>query len=189
MFGAWLRIVLRSGVASRVIALSTLAGLGILPFLAAVLLDPSSLQDMDTDMPLLVRLTPISPIITAILIVDDNELWRLPEVLVPVAFYGLLALFFWTLVEARVRSVRKLVSEQRVLREKRAEEAAQSRPSFMPPANASAAATVAAIASGEHGEVEAVVEQAVEQASATSEPNASEPSANDPDANDPKEPT
>ena len=114
---------------------------------------------------------------------EDNELWRLPEVLVPVAFYGLLALFFWTLVEARVRSVRKLVSEQRVLREKRAEEAAQSRPSFMPPANASAAATVAAIASGEHGEVEAVVEQAVEQASATSEPNASEPSANDPDAN------
>src|SRR5690606_27852329 len=123
----------------------------------------------------LVRLTPISPIITAILIVDDNEIWRLAEVLVPVAFYGLMALFFWTLVEARVRGVRKLVSEQRVLREKRAEEAAQSRPSFMPPANAAVAATVAAIASGEHGEVETVAAQP--SASGADEPSTSEPSA------------
>ncbi|MCA9612353.1 MAG: ABC transporter permease [Polyangiales bacterium] len=153
MFGTWLRIVLRSGVASRVIALSTLAGLGILPFLAAVLIDPSSLQDMDDHMPLLVRLTPISPIITAIIIVDDNEVFRTLEVLVPVAFYGMLALFFWTLVEARVRNVRKLVAEQRVLRERRAEEAAAMRPSFTPPANQEAVATLAAIASGEHGEV------------------------------------
>ncbi len=154
MFGAWLRIVLRSGVASRVVALSTLAGLGILPFLSAVLIDPSSLQDMDDHMPLLVRLTPISPIITSVLIVNDEQITRALEVLVPVAFYGLLALFFWTLVEARVRGVRKLVSEQRAARERRAEEAARSRPSFMPPDTPEAAATLAAIAAGEHGEVE-----------------------------------
>ena len=192
MFGAWLRIVLRSGVASRVIALSTLAGLGILPFLAAVLIDPGSLQDMDTDMPLLVRLTPISPIITAILIVDDDEVWRLAEVLLPVAFYGLMALFFWTLVEARVRSVRNLVSEQRVLREKRAEEAAQSRPSFMPPANATAAATVAAIASGEHGEVETVAAQASAPSGASDPSAPNDASANEEastDVNEPKEPS
>ncbi|MCB9599716.1 MAG: ABC transporter permease [Sandaracinus sp.] len=183
MFGTWLRIVLRSGVASRVIALSTLAGLAILPFLAAVLIDPSSLQDMDDHMPLLVRLTPISPIITAVLIVDDNEVFRTLEVLVPVAFYGMLALFFWTLVEARVRNVRKLVAEQRVLREKRAEEAAAMRPSFTPPANQEAVATLAAIASGEHGEVSELRSSQPPDASSngttTGESSTSEPGTSD----------
>ena len=144
-FGAWLRVVLRSGIASRVLTLAVLLAMVIVPLLMAVILDPDSLDDIDDDdAPLLVRLTPFMHFILGMEIADDGDTWRFVEVAVTVAVYGLAALFFWGLLEARVRKVAGLVKEQRAAREKRAEEAAAQRTSFAPPASPEAIAEAAA---------------------------------------------
>lgn len=143
MFGAWLRVILRSGVASRVITLSTLFALAIIPFFVALLSGPSAMRNFDERSPGVLLLTPISHIITGGFVVDGKA-GRAVEVLVPASFYGLLAVIFWSLLEARVRAVGKSVAEQRLLREQRSEEAAANRPSFTPPVGE----VIAALAAG-----------------------------------------
>ncbi|MBX3249291.1 MAG: ABC transporter permease [Myxococcales bacterium] len=141
MFGAWLRVILRSGVASRVITLSALFALGIIPFFVALLAATGMGSFEESSGVLLV--TPVSHLITGGFVMDGKT-ERAIEVLVPASFYGLLAVIFWSLLEARVRGVGKRVAEQRALRERRAEEAAASRPSFTPPVGE----VIAAIAAG-----------------------------------------
>lgn len=136
-FGAWLRVVLRSGVAARVLTIAAVLVLIVLPLLTSVIIDSDSLDNLDDDPPFLVRFTPIMHFILGIEIADDGQVHRIAEVLVPVVTYGLAAAFFWVLLESRVRRIRTAVNEQRAKREEAAAEAARSRSSFIPPALAS----------------------------------------------------
>lgn len=115
--GAFLRVVLRSGVAARVLTLALLLALVILPFLFSVIVDSSSLDNLDETVPLLVRASPVFPAILSVSIVSDGESWRVVEVLVTAVLYGFGALFFWGALEARVSAVRTRATEQRETRD------------------------------------------------------------------------
>jgi ABC-type transport system involved in multi-copper enzyme maturation permease subunit len=121
---AYLRAMLRNGLAARVLALAVLFGAIVVPLLAQLVWDPRAFDRLDGHTPMLIRLTPISPTILAIqLAADEIPAWRAWEVLVPGVLYGLLALLFWVLVEARVRVVRQAVAAHRARQAERAREA------------------------------------------------------------------
>ena len=124
--GALARVLLRSGVAARVLTIALFLALVILPFLVALLLDADGLRDMDDAPPMLLRFTPIFHLILGVQIVDEGAISRAAEVAAPVFFYGLMAFVCWLSIEARVRSVRKQVDGQRTERDRRASDVARS---------------------------------------------------------------
>ena len=113
-FGTWLRIVLRSGIAARVLAFAAICAMAIVPFLFALIIDPDSLDRLDDEIPLMVTLSPLLPTILAVN-VADGELspFSSAMVMVTVVVYGCLAAFFWVLVEARCAKVKRIAEEQR----------------------------------------------------------------------------
>lgn len=115
--GALLRVILRSGVAARVLTLAIVLAFIILPFLFSVIIDPGSLDDLDDTVPFLVRLSPVFPSILSASIASDGESWRVIEVLITAIVYGLGALLFWGALEGRVRSIKSKVVEQRAARD------------------------------------------------------------------------
>jgi len=141
--GAYLRVILRSGVAARVLSLAVVFGLIVLPLLASVIVDPDSLDDLDDEIPLLVMASPLCHMFLSVGIGDGSRADRVFELLAPVTLYGSLAWLFWFLLEVRVRKVHELVRAQRAQREERAHEAAKRRISLIPPAARGVAAAVA----------------------------------------------
>jgi len=136
--GAWLRAVLHNGIASRVLAVAACLGATIVPFLAALILDPDSLDNLKTDAPLLVRFSPAWPAVLASYIADkDVPAYRALEVLIPAVVYGLLAVFFWVMLEARIVSVRKMAEATRRRREERARQSIPSVPLLQRPSRPS----------------------------------------------------
>ena len=128
-FGTWLRIVLRSGIAARVLAFAAICAMAIVPFLFALIIDPDSLDRLDDEIPLMVTLSPLLPTILSIN-VADGELSGFSSaiVLVTAVVYGCLAAFFWVLVEARCAKVKRLAEEQRQARDERARTSVPSPP-------------------------------------------------------------
>ena len=103
-FGAWLRVLTRNGIASRVLSLALLAAATIVPFLAAVIIDPSALERMDDEMPLFMNLSPIMPMVLAgMLAGGEYSVSHGALVLVPTIVYGLSAAFFFVMLEVKVR--------------------------------------------------------------------------------------
>jgi ABC-type transport system involved in cytochrome c biogenesis permease component len=107
-FGSWLRMVLRHGLAARVLVSALLVALAILPFLFGLILDPDSLGRLDRHAPLSIHFSVVYPVVLAIQVADHHggpqDFLRL---LVPVVTYGLMAFACWALVEARVRVARR----------------------------------------------------------------------------------
>lgn len=128
-FGTWLRIVLRSGIAARVLAFAAICAMAIVPFLFALIIDPDSLDRLDDEIPLMVTFSPLLPTILAVN-VADGELspFSSAMVMVTVVVYGCLAAFFWVLVEARCAKVKRIAEEQRQARDERARTSVPSPP-------------------------------------------------------------
>ncbi|MBO6934117.1 MAG: hypothetical protein JJ863_04060 [Deltaproteobacteria bacterium] len=153
--GALMRVVIRSGIAARVLSIAMFIGLIILPFLATLLIESGSMSHIDDDPPFLIRFTPIFHMILAWQVLEDHELHRAVEIAAPLFFYGLLAFVCWLGIEGRVRRVRVLVEKQRAEREKRAEEQARIsvEPAGSPEDVAAALARVGAAAPEEAAEL------------------------------------
>ena len=112
--GTWLRTVLRNGLAARVLTISMFLALMIVPFLGQLIIEPDFLDDLDDAIPFIIRLSPLAPTILSIDIASENmPLWHAAEVFVPTLLYGLMAVLFWVLTEARVVGVRKAVEAHR----------------------------------------------------------------------------
>jgi len=127
-FGSWLRVVLRNGIAARVLAIAVMFTLSILPFLFALILDPDSLDRLDHDIPFVIWLAPSLPeILGANIAGGEMRPGTAAAVLIPTVIYGLGAALFWVMLEARVVGARKT---DRARREQRAERARSSRPSI-----------------------------------------------------------
>ncbi|MCB9595207.1 MAG: ABC transporter permease [Sandaracinaceae bacterium] len=115
-FGTWMRLVLRHGLAARVITISVVAAAAIAPFMFALVIDPHSVDRLGDEAPLLVHFSSVYPVILAAQLNDLGELdafANLFRLAVPGVTYGLLALACWATVEARVRGTRKLVERRR----------------------------------------------------------------------------
>jgi hypothetical protein len=116
--GAWLRIVLRSGIAARVLSLAGFVAACILPFLFALILDPDSFDRISGALPIPLHVSPVQPSMVGALVLDgDMSHAAALQVLIPTVFYGVLAFFFWTLVEVRVHKVRREDDARRAARE------------------------------------------------------------------------
>ena len=119
-FGAFLRTTLRSGIAARVLAIAAFVAMCILPFLFALILDPDSFDRIDDHVPLPVHLSPVQPAIIAAQLADQEiDAVQALQVLIPTVLYGMLAFFFWTLIELRVRAVRREDEARRAARDER----------------------------------------------------------------------
>jgi hypothetical protein len=126
--GTWLRVVLRNGIASRVLSIAVMAMLSIVPILLALIIDPDSIDRLDDAIPFVVQLSPTMPDILAVNVANED----MPAatgtlVVIPAIVYGLGAALFWVLVEARVAAVRRVDAERRREREERVR---TSRPSI-----------------------------------------------------------
>lgn len=118
--GTWLRTVLHNGIAARVLAMAAFAALCIVPFLMALIIDPSSLDRMEDAIPLLVQLSPVMPTILAVNVAEgDLGLGAAGLVMVPVVVYGLGAALFWVLTEVSVRRAKAAEKARRERREQR----------------------------------------------------------------------
>jgi hypothetical protein len=111
---AWLRTVLRNGLAARVLTVAVFLAITVVPFLGQLIIDPDFIEKLDDTIPFVIRLSPLAPTILAVdLSAGDMPLWHAAEVFVPTLLYGLFAVLFWVLTEARVISVRKAVEAHR----------------------------------------------------------------------------
>ncbi|NOY93943.1 MAG: ABC transporter permease [Deltaproteobacteria bacterium] len=132
-FGALLRVVLRNGVAARVLAVGALFGALLLPLLITLVVDARSFEHMDRSVPLLMHISPMMPTFLAVGIAKQGGAGRVVEVLTPVIIYGLLGLLFWVLLEQRVRSITLKVEAMRAHRDELLEARRALRPSLAPP--------------------------------------------------------
>lgn len=124
-FGAYVRVVLRSGMAARILTLVLLFVLVALPLLVSLVVDPEGLDRMDESLPWGLLVTPIAHLFVGGAVINDSTS-RFHEIAVPLVLYGALALLFWVLLEARVRRVRGVVERQRALQERRGERRAEA---------------------------------------------------------------
>ncbi|UJR79736.1 ABC transporter permease [Sandaracinus amylolyticus] len=139
---AWLRLVLRNGLAARVLTLALLSAAVLLPFLMTLVIDDDALSRLNREIPAPLMLSPLLPTILAfdIGVERDMPLWEATRALVPALGYGLLAVAAWIAVEARGAAARKTMEErkQRLVARSEAERAARA--SQQPPAPPSAPA-------------------------------------------------
>lgn len=113
---AWLRSVLRSGGAARILALVAFAGLGFATLLVVSVFDPFALEHADDHLPPLLGLGPLGPFFAAVRFVEDGRRLgkdELGAILLAPILYGVTSLGLWLLVEARSRSVAHLVDDHR----------------------------------------------------------------------------
>lgn len=123
-FAMWLRVILRSGVAARTLTLVVFMALTILPLLGVVIVATRGFSG--SDVPALMLISPIAHMLVGVNFIDKMGRGA-GQLVVPLVFYGLGALAFWALVEARVRTVRATVEETRKRQQERADQAAAAR--------------------------------------------------------------
>ncbi|MFW5920788.1 MAG: ABC transporter permease [Polyangiales bacterium] len=122
MFGGWLRSVLRSGIAARALSLALLFAVSILPFLMQLIVDVNALEDLDDQIPPLIMIAPALPSILGVNISsEDMNAGRALMVVIPAALYGAAAMLLWTMLEVRVRGVRKQEERRQEAYRERAE--------------------------------------------------------------------
>jgi ABC-type transport system involved in multi-copper enzyme maturation permease subunit len=117
-FGVWLRVMLRNGIASRILAIAALMTMAILPFLFAVIIDPNSVENLDESIPFFVQLSPNAPTIVAFDITSgEMEVTGAMYAALPVLMYTAFGGIFWVLVEVRCAKVQRLDDERRAKRD------------------------------------------------------------------------
>jgi len=173
-FGALLRVVLKNGVAARVLAFGALFGALLVPLLLTLVIDADSFNHAERSIPPLMHISPVMPMLVAIGISDNGHPERILEILTPVIVYGLLSLLFWVVLEQRVHSIATKVDAMRVHRDQLLEARRALRPSLAPPEPE---------AENEPAESEPV---AAAEPEAVGEPEASEPEASEPEASEPE---
>jgi ABC-type transport system involved in multi-copper enzyme maturation permease subunit len=104
--GGWFRVVLRHGLAARVLTLALYIAFTLVPLLAALIVDTESFDQLDDRSPLPVRFSVIEPMLIAIQTADSGSIGHALWIVVPATIYGGLALLFWILVELFVRKAR-----------------------------------------------------------------------------------
>ena len=114
--GVFVRIVVRSGVAARILANAVFIALVLVPFLIVLVIDAALLERIDEHPPLVVRLTPIFHAILAVNIHQDDTPRRAVEVVPELLFYGAGALALWLATESRVIAIGKAVAARRQAR-------------------------------------------------------------------------
>jgi hypothetical protein len=125
---AFLRAMLRNGLAARVLALAALMAATIGPLTVQLVHEPRAFDQFDHRLPALVRLTPVAPTILAFQVATVGpQKGRLVELVSSVVPYGLLGVLFWVLVETRVRVVHRAVAQHRARQLERAREADERR--------------------------------------------------------------
>lgn len=114
---AWLRLVLRNGLAARIVTLAVLGAAFVVPMLGTLIMAPSALDRLDLEIPPWFSFSPVLPALVAggLTLGDrhrlpEHEAWR---VLLPVLGYGLLALALWIAVEVRCVQARRRHAERR----------------------------------------------------------------------------
>lgn len=115
-FGTLMRLVLRHGLAARVVTSAVIAGLAVAPFMVAMVVDPHSLDRLSERAPLVAHFSAIYPLILGAQLNDLGPVEAfasLARLSVPCVTYGLLALACWAAVEARVRQARRIVEARR----------------------------------------------------------------------------
>ncbi len=115
-FGTWMRIVLRSGLASRAITSALVGALAVAPFMVALLFEAHSLGRASQTPPPVVHVSTVFPILLATRLStmeDVDALANFLRLLVPVVVYGGLGLGLAVAVEVRVRKARELVEQRR----------------------------------------------------------------------------
>lgn len=128
-FATWLRTVLRSGIAARVLAIGALTGMIVLPLMLTLIADPDSLDRIEDSIPFLVALSPAQPLILAVnLASEEMAPWNVVSIAMSAVPHAVLALLFWVLVEARVRSVKRDAEARRRAQEERARTSVPSPP-------------------------------------------------------------
>lgn len=130
--GCVLRVVLRNGIASRVLTLGLLFGACLLPLLVTLVYDARSLDNADHVVPPLLQISPLMPGVLAAGIADHGHTGRVVQMLVPIVVYGLLSLIFWIVLEQRVRAIAGATEALRARRIARLEERRALRPSLAP---------------------------------------------------------
>ncbi len=123
-FGAYLRVVLRSGVAARVLTWAVLFVLVAFPFMVQLVTAPEGMDHMGERLPLLLLVTPMAHFLIGGIVASEGAVWSTAGVVVPVVIYGGLAFLFWMLLEVRVRRAKAAFEAQRAERERRSEESA-----------------------------------------------------------------
>ncbi len=116
--GAYLRVVLANGLAARVLTLAIVAAGAVLPLMAALLVSPSSLDDLNHRSPLLVTFSVLEPLFLAVQTVERGgaAVW---QIAIPVALSGGAAIVFGVLVEQRVKAAREARAARRARFEER----------------------------------------------------------------------
>jgi hypothetical protein len=121
--GAWLRITLRSGLASRVLTACLFVVAVVLPMIAQLVVAPDGFFRSDESVPLLVQLSPLCPFFVAGALAEGNL--RADEAavaLAPLAVYVVAALGFAGLTGRRVAAIR---AEQEARRARQVARAAE----------------------------------------------------------------
>jgi hypothetical protein len=144
-FGVWLRVMLRNGVAARVLAIASIMTAAILPFLFAVIVDPSSFDNLDEEIPFVIQLSPNAPSMVAGAMAAgemhaEASLYSVLSVLMYAAFGGI----FWVLVEVRCAKVQRIDEERRVKRDERARTSEPNAPLLTRGSRPSLASAIAA---------------------------------------------
>ncbi len=118
-FGVWLRVLLRNGVAARVLAVAAAMFVVIVPPMAAVIVDPNAFEALDREVPFLVQVSPIAHVFYAVDLVDGSMAASdVLGVLLPILLYGSFGAIFWVLVEMRCAKVRRLDDARREERDR-----------------------------------------------------------------------
>jgi len=117
-FGVWLRVMLRNGIAARILAIAALMTVAILPFLFAVIVDPNSLERLDDAIPFFIQLSPNAPsMVAGNIAANEMDATDAVFAVLPVLIYSALGGIFWVMVEVRCAKVQRLDEERRAKRE------------------------------------------------------------------------
>lgn len=112
---SWLRLMLRNGLAARVLALALIAGAVLLPFLVTLVIDDDALGRLDREVPLPMMLSPLLPTILGFAIGLERDMHPMEalRVVVPAIGYGLVAVAAWIAVEARCVQAKRMLADRR----------------------------------------------------------------------------
>jgi hypothetical protein len=119
--GAYLRVILKSGIAARVLVIATMFFLVVVPFIVSLAIDQSSMDRLDDDFPFVMYIDPIAPLIVGVNVASgEMDALQALGVVLPSLLYGLGGVLFWMLVEAKSRAGKKADEALRRSRDLRA---------------------------------------------------------------------
>lgn len=121
--GTWLRLALRSGLASRVLTACVFVVAVVFPLIAQLVVDANAFSGIDEAVPLLVQFSPLSSLFVAGAL-GEGKLDPLGAALAlaPLGLYAVFALVFWALSSRKVAATRAYHEARRARQSARAAE-------------------------------------------------------------------